>query len=76
MFPKPSISTKICSFFNMFRSFVAVGIFAIPYGFKLIGPALAVLYTLISGIFVYYGTNIFLFILCFTLIEPIIVFIK
>ena len=51
----PSFFTKFCSFFNMFRAFVAVGIFAIPFGFKLIGPLLALFYTIISGGLVYYG---------------------
>lgn len=46
--------------FNVFRSFVAIGILTLPYGVKLVGPSVAFFELLIVGILVALPTKLLL----------------
>ena len=47
-------------FFNIFRGYVAIGFLALPYGFKLVGPLLAIIILAVVGLLIAYTTNLLL----------------
>lgn len=53
----PSRKSLFLTIFNIFRSFVAVGILTLPYAIKLVGPILGFFTQIFIGIFVYLTTD-------------------